>query len=495
MSELLEYLVENEPSFRRARLPALYSDFRSQRTLNPDGYAANISAWKRGLGSAALAGRAPSQSAPRNHFTLELDDHGAALLAALESKQFGRPLALGTVFRDAIASGDLMPLQTFLAARESIYYKSWGSVPWSVVAWGLRQAGLDRGVTGLLGIDGSWGGEDRIPKGRFVVLQNLEAAAKAFSDAVADRASLSSPFERTFSKAHFRRTFEGSFLPSPAAAADKERQQRLSETDLDVLVRFLSRDKGILATDGHTIKIRTSTADDNATITEEDSAIASLKELAEDLTRQTEALTRRVDDLQVAAQDAVRRKNRVAGLAALKSRKIAEAALAQRHATLRQLDEVAARLQQAADNVQMVRTMQASTAALRGLNAAVGGAGRVDEVLDALREQMAEVDEVGGLIADVGQGTAAGAAVDEVELDDELEAMLAEERGKEEAARRAETEASGAEEARRALAELERLGPVPVGLPGEDKKEKEKEKRPPTPATAAAEELGGLSIA
>lgn len=467
-------------------MPALYSDFRSQRTLNPDGYAANISAWKRGLSSAALAGRAPSQSAPRNHFTLEVDDHGAALLGALESKQFGRPLALGTVFREAVASGDLMPLQSFLAAKESVYHKSWGSVPWSVVAWGLRQAGLDRGVTGLLGIDSSSWGEDRIPKGRFVVLQNLEAAAKSFSDAVADRASLSSPFERTFSKAHFRRTFEGSLLP---LADREEQQQRLSETDLDVLVRFLSRDKGVLATDGHTIKIRTSTAAGaaDATITEEDAAIASLKELAEDLTRQTEALTRRVDDLQTAAQDAVRRKNRVAGLAALKSRKIAEAALAQRHATLRQLEEVAARLQQAADNVQMVRTMRASTAALRGLNAAVGGAGRVDEVLDALREQMGEVDEVGGLIAEVGRGVAG--AVDEVELDDELEAMLAEERGKEERARRVEREAGEAEEARRALAELERLGPVPVGLPGE------KEKRPPTPATAAAEELGGLSIA
>lgn len=466
-------------------MPALYSDFRSQRTLNPDGYIANISAWKRGLSGAALAGRAPSKSANRNHFTLELDD---ALLGALESKQFGRPLALGTVLHEAVASGELVPLPSFTSAKESVYHKSWGSIPWNVMSWGLRQAGLDRGVSGLLG---NWagGGGDSIPKGQFVVLQNLEAAAKAFTDAVADRAA--SPFERTFSKAHFRRTFEGSLLPP-----DVGKQRRLSETDLDVLVRFLSRDKGILATDGHTIKIRassTTAAESPTTITEEDSAIASLKELTEDLTHQTDALTRRVDELNVTAQDAVRRKNRVAALAALKSRKIAEAALAQRHATLSQLEEVAARLQQAADNVQMVRTMRASTAALRELNAAVGGADTVDGVLDALREQMGEVDEVGGVIAEVGRGQ-----VDEVELDDELEAMLGEEREKEEKARRVEREARDAEEARRQLAELERLGPVPVGLPGENvtmtDQEKEKEKRPPTPATAAAEELGGLSL-
>ncbi len=475
----------------RARLPALYSDFSSQRTLNPDGYAANVSAWKRALSIVALAGRAPSKSADRNHFTIELSD---ALLSALESKQFGRPLALGTVLNDAVASGELLPIQRFLDAKESVYYKGWGSIPWDVMAWGLRQAGLERGIGGLLG---SWGGE-KIPAGQFVILQNLDAVAKAFSDAVVDRTT---PFERAFSKTHFQRTFEGNLLP--------EGKQRLSETDIDVLVKFLSRDKGILATDGRTIKIRTSVAESGAAvITEEDSAIASLKELMEDLTRQTEALERRVDELQVAAQDAVRRKNRVSALAALKSRKLAEANLARRHATLNQLEEVATKLQQASDNVQLVRTMETSTAALRSLNAAVGGAERVDTVLDALREQMADVDEVGNVIAEVGQ---ISGQVDEAEVDDEFEAMIAEERVKEEAVRRVEREARDAEETRRQLAELERLGPVPAGLPGVEisettatttttteqergQQQGEKEKRPPTPATAAAEELGGLSL-
>ncbi|RYP90952.1 hypothetical protein DL770_002957 [Monosporascus sp. CRB-9-2] len=475
MSDLLSYLVENEPSFRRARLPALYSDFRSQRTLNPDGFTANVSAWKRGLSSAALAGLAPSKSAMRNHFTIELDD---ALLRALESKQFGRPLALGTAIHEAVGSGELLPLEKFLNIKQSVYYKGWGSIPWSVMAWGLRQAGLERGIGGLLG---SWG-EDKIPKGQFVVLHNLEVAAKAFSDAIADRTS---PFERTFSKTHFRRTFEGSLL--------SDKKQRLSETDVDVLVKFLSRDKAIIATDGHTIRIRTSEAE-SATITEEDSAIASLKELMEDLTRQTQVLSRRVDELNEVAQDAVRRKNRVSALAALKSRKLAEANFAQRHATLSQLEEVAAKIQQAADNVQMVRTMQASTAALRSLNAAVGGADRVDAVLDVLREQMGEVDEVGNVIAEAGQ---APAVVDEAEVDDEFEAMLAEERKKEEEAERAKKEAKDAEETRRKLAELQNLGPVPAGLSGQAQTTEEGQKgenRPSTPATAAAEALGGLSL-
>ncbi|KAI1373276.1 Snf7-domain-containing protein [Hypoxylon crocopeplum] len=466
MSELLNYLVQNDNNFRRARLPALYSDFRPQRTLNPDGFAANVAAWKRGLSSAALAGRTPSKSPTRSHLTLDLD--GDSLLRSLESKQFGRPLALGTVLQEAVANGEMMPLQQFLRAKESIYYRSWGSLPWAVVSWGLRQAGI--GVPG-----------DNLPRGQFVVLQNLDLVAKEFSKATADRAS---PFERTFSKAHFQRTFAEGLL---------EEHDRLSEIDFEVLVKFLSRDKNVLATDGNTIKIRSSSQEDvDATITEEDSAIASLKELMEDLTRQTEVLSRRIDELNVAAQDAVRRKNTIAARAALKSKKLAETNLSRRHATLSQLEDVAAKIQQAADNVQLVKVMQSSTAALRILNAQVGGADKVDDVLENLREQMGEVDEVGNVIAEAGPA----ATVDETEVDDEFEAMLAEERKKDEEAEKIRREAQQekeAEETRRKLAELEKLGPLP--LPGQtDEKLKEKEARPITPVTATANELGEMHI-
>lgn len=367
---------------------------------------------------------------------------------------------MGTVLQDAIATGEIMPLKQFLAAKESIYHRSWSSLPWAVLSWGLRQAGI--GAPG-----------DNLPKGQFVVLQNLEVAAKAFGEATADRTS---PFERTFSKAHFQRTFAEGIL---------ENQERLSDTDFEVLVKFLSRDKNILTTDGNTIKIRNS-AEDTA-ITEEDSAIASLKELMEDLTRQTEILNRRIDELNVTAQDAVRRKNRVAALAALKSKKLAETNLSRRHATLSQLEDVAAKIEQAADNVQLVKVMQSSTAALRNLNAQVGGADKVDEVLDNLREQMGEVDEVGNIIAEAGPA----ATVDETEVDDEFEAMLAEERKKEEEAERIKREAQDAKEAeetRRKLAELEKLAPVA------GKVNKQEDARPITPITATANELGEMQL-
>jgi charged multivesicular body protein 7 len=471
MSELLAFLVENEPSFRRARLPALYSDFSAQRTLNPDGFAANLSAWTRGLSAAALAGQVPSRSSPRrNHFAIELDD---TLLKSLESKQFGRPMSLGTVLQDVAAKGDFMPLQTFLKSTGSVIKRegSWSvaGIPFAVLKWGLQQAGL-------MGTGTSNNG--KMPKGVFVLLANLEDGAQNFSKMTEHRTSR---FERTFSKTHFRRTFEANLLPG----------QTLSETDFDVLIKYLSRDKGLIVTDGTTIKIRSSSSEntEDAQITEEDAAIGSLRELMEDLTLQTEALSARVDSLTVTAREAVGKKNRIAALGALKSKKIAEASLATRFATLGQLEEVAAKIEQASDNVALVRVMQTSTTALKSLNAKVGGAERVDEVLDELREQMGQVDEVGDIIAEAGQDAV---IVDEGEVDDELEKMLAEEQSKQE---EYESRKREAEEVKEAEATAKRLAELDQHKTTTEETDKASQvEDPPTPVTAAADHLGEMSL-
>ncbi|KAI0198094.1 Snf7-domain-containing protein [Astrocystis sublimbata] len=484
MSELLDYLLQTDPNFRKARLPSLYSDFRPQRTLNPDGFAANVSAWKRGLSAAVLAGHSNHQ----HHVILCVDD---ALLRSLESKQFGRPLALGSALQDAMAEGQMLPLAQFRKATQSIVHapSSWGSVSWAVAGWALRQVGLG-GHPG-----------DALPKDQLVLMQNLEILANAFASATT--AVDPSPFERIYSAAHFRRTFEGRLLEGAGGAKQggeikQERKtegaqtqtQKLSDTDLEVLITYLSRDKGLIATDGNTIRIRDSSeTSETSAITQEDSAIASLKELISSLTQQTSALSRRVDELSIAALDAVQRKNRVSALAALKSKKQAEANLATRHTTLAQLEEVANKIQQASDNVALVKVMASSTGVLRSLNAQVGGADRVDAVLDDLREQMGEVDEVGNVIAEVGGGVVA-----EEEVDDEFEAMLAEEQRKEEEAERVRNEAREAEETRRKLAELERLGPTPGAVKMGEGEGREGEKRAETPATETANVLSGMHL-
>ncbi len=398
-----------------------------------------MSAWRKALAHIVGSGLAPaSRAAASSLFVLHSDEQ---LLRALESKQYGRPLALGAVVREAVAAKDLIPLREFLDAKESIYNRPWSM--WNLASWTMKQLG----VTDMLK-------KDTLPPGEFVVISNVEDASKAFQSQTAAAAANQTRFERTFSKAHFHRTFNAQLVPT----------KHLSETDMDVLLRFLSRDKHALLYDGTTIKIPPSgTTTTNETITPDDTSIAQLKELLASLTHQTTLLSARIDSLTAQAASAVSKSNRVAALAALRARKLATATLAARFESVHQLEQVAGQIEQAADNVRLAQVMEASAAALEGLNAELGGAERVEEVVGRLREQMEAVDEVGRILAEEG-GTV---VVDEGEIDGELEAMEAEEGRKVEEMEREKREREERRREEEVRRRLEAAGEVPQGVEGE----------------------------
>ncbi|KAK6596293.1 Snf7 family protein [Botrytis cinerea] len=399
MSELFNYLLDNEPQFRRARLAALYSDFRQQQTLNPDGYQANIEAWQKALAKAARAGVMPSQGSSPDLLILRADDE---LLRALDTNEWGRPLSLGLL--------------------------SWTIKPWDIVGWGLKQIGI------------SFGG-DKLPGGKLVILGNVEEAAKIFAG---KSGAKTGRVGRIYSKRMFKEEFGNVLGEHP-----------LSDVDMDAFLKFLTRDKKVIACDGETIKLKAPTDSKTPTITQEDTSIASLKSLIADLEIQTKLFAERVDTMERTAKEAVAKKNRVSALAALRSKKSAETTLANRHATLSQLEEVLSKIEQAADQVDLVRVMESSTKVLSSLNKEIGGVERVDDVVDQLREQMGQVDEVGDVIAEPGQSN-----VDETEVDDELEAMEKEERRKIEEKERLvkeEKERKEAADTKRKLEELEEV--------------------------------------
>lgn len=425
MGELSDYLVQNDPNFRKARLPALYSDFRSQKTLNPDGYQANVSAWLLALARLASDGLLSRQGSKSSALVFDLDE---SLRRSLDSKQFGQPLALGTVINEALAQKDLIPLQSFLQSNQSIYQQSWSQVPWNVMGWALRQ----------LGVTDPSRGEDKIPKGNYVVMKNVETASRELGERIAEKAPR---YDRVFTKGQFQ-----ALVTSVLAE-----EQRLSDTDTDVLLKFLSRDKDMIEYDGKTIRIRGS--GEARGITEEDSSIASIKELASNLEHQINLLNGRIDELDQEARNAVLRKNRVAALAALKSKKRAESSLSTRYATLHQLEEVASKLQQASDQVQLVKVMESSANALESLNTQIGSADKVENTMDRLRDQMSATDEITAILAEP-----TGMVVDEEEIDEELEAMEREQKKEEEEKEHRKEEAK---EASKAMKDLDELPSVP----------------------------------
>ena len=180
-------------------------------------------------------------------------------------------------------------------------------------------------------------------------------------------------------------------------------------------------------------------------ITPEDCDIASVKSLIRDLTIKVDEISEKVEQLSKQAKAAVADKNRSSALKILRSKKAQEAILARRAETLAQLEAVQIKIEEAADQIELVKVMQGSTQVLRSLNAEIGGAETVEDVLQNLTEEMEKVDDINTAI-----GENQGIPIDEGAVDDELQALEEESRLKQEEAEAAETQ-------RR----LEALGTIP----------------------------------
>ncbi|RKF72136.1 uncharacterized protein GcM1_249213 [Golovinomyces cichoracearum] len=397
MSELIGFLCDNVPQFRKSRLSALYSDFSYLRTTNPDGYVANVSAWLQGLASATRAGVMPTINKNPNLLSMTLNQD---LIHALETEN-GRPLSIGIVSREGIANGQLIPRKEFMEAVSSIYQKSWSSWPWYTFTHFLKQFGNFR----------SFSRNEVLPVMELVVLENLEAAAK---EAKKKFLTFNGRSEKIFSRAAFVAEF-GSVLGPKVT---------LSDSDMELFLKFLARDLALISYNPEIVKLRSQNETDAISL--EDVTIASLKKLIGDLNRQITALTHKCEELNASAKVAVSKNNKTAALAALRSKNLTTKTLEKRYITMGQLEEVFSKIEQASDQLELIQLMQASTRVLSSLNKESKGPEEAENIIEKLQEHMQLVDEF-----DINFES--GFTVDESELDLELEAIERDEKEQKEA--------------------------------------------------------------
>ncbi|EEA29054.1 hypothetical protein TMatcc_002582 [Talaromyces marneffei ATCC 18224] len=400
MSDLLKYILSHEDAFRKNRLPSLYSDFALQKSTNPDGYAVNVAAWETALTNAARTGHVTTNktsSKKRDHLVLIADEN---LLHMLESPEWGRPVALANVFDEAIQKRNIVPLEVYRSSNFSLSTSRWRALdlgvlsPWNVMNWSLRQL---KGL--VVGMDN---GSRKLRSQTLVLVDNLKEAAKQVL--LLQGSQKASSLDRIYSKERFTNTF-GTVL------GDTE----LSDNDIEALLIYLSRDINAISYDGKTIKFHT--GNDKSPVTPEDTTIAHMRDLISNLAEQISRLEDKIGEFNANAKKALANKNRISALSVIKNKKIAEHNLNQRVNTLHQLEEVYNKIEQSADQIEIVRVMQASAGVLRSLHAQMGGIETVEDVVENLREEMSKVDEVGNIINE------AGPVIDEGEIDDELEAL------------------------------------------------------------------------
>ncbi|KAF1846724.1 uncharacterized protein K460DRAFT_286508 [Cucurbitaria berberidis CBS 394.84] len=401
MSELLEFVLQHEEAFKNQyRLASLYADFRQQLEINPEGYHANIAAWTKALTDASRAGVIPMQGSTHDLLSIRTADE---LARALQHPQYGKPTCLPAVFHEAVQKKEMIPRKDFLNSKESIYKTSWIPSPWTVLRWGLRQ----------VGVLGQLKSPDKLEVGNFVVVKNIEVAADEILKKMKEHTSTA---DRVLSRTDFLKRFSTAL--NPAAP--------LTTNDLDILLLFLARDRQAISYNAQAIKFKPENEPVPLPVTEEDAAIANLRDTLANIHAQIPPLMEKITIADAAAREAVAAKQMVRAKAALRSKKLTESALAQRSDVALQLESVYTDLQKAADQVEVVEAMRAGAAALKGLNDKVGGAEGVQGVVDAVNEQMATTEEITNIINETSQ------PLDEAEIDDEFEALEKVEREKQE---------------------------------------------------------------
>ncbi|KAL9581485.1 MAG: hypothetical protein Q9212_003869 [Teloschistes hypoglaucus] len=396
MSNLLQFILSQEDQFRRARLPSLFSDFSTQRHTNPNGYVANVNIWKEAFCRAAGAGLVSASDGTIQRLSIETGPH---LMQKLESKEWGRPLALNAVFNEAVSQGQMIPYRGFLSAPRSIYTRPWTDVPWRIISWGLEQIGLQQ----VFHDAGSTMSKD------FVLIPNVEQAANKIVDRLQGRSSY---VDRIFSAKRFKKE----------AAAALSLPGDLEDKDLKILLKYLARDRRFLLCDETVVKIN---GPDGTLvpISNEDQTVASLKNLVEDVNEGIHRLESQISSSMQRSKEAIVLKNRQSALAALKSKKLAESILSQRSDTLLQLEQVLESIKQASDQVTMLQVMKDSAGVLRSLNARVGSVENVEDALNSVKDEMEKVKDINSAINEAGLDPN---AVDETEIDEELDGLLRE---------------------------------------------------------------------
>ncbi|KAG8745692.1 hypothetical protein FRC12_014479, partial [Ceratobasidium sp. 428] len=236
MSSINDYL-STLPEYKTSsqRLQSLYSDLAKKRLSNPAGYTSNVEWWRRALSEITARGL---QSA--GVLVLRADSQ---LVDEFRWEKVGRPLGVGYALTSlsapstsSPASAPFISLARFLGLPFSIYlpesslaYRVASVVVGQPLWWALQQAGL---ASGDDVVKETWGD--------FVILANVEAAAKAVLAAQQTKGAIG-PSAALYTFASFRQQFKTLALSHSSAS--------LSETDVRVLVKYLERDRGCVVVD------------------------------------------------------------------------------------------------------------------------------------------------------------------------------------------------------------------------------------------------------
>ncbi|KAL7283383.1 hypothetical protein ACG7TL_002813 [Trametes sanguinea] len=403
-----------------SRLKSLYSDFTYQKHSNPTSYSSNVEWWRRTLESALVRGwLSQSHGSGATPDRIVLHATGVSFIEHFRVEGVGKPLSIPTVISELCSSKALIPLSDFLNAARSIYDPGW--LPYRIASfvvgkplwWALGQLGIVDTQDSTFG-DSSTAERWKKVKGDYVVVSLLEGAAERIIERQRQK-STGNIADALYNQDSFREEFSSCvFEHGP-----------LSDLDLKVMLKFLERDKRAIVVKGEVIKFVEDGLPGETEVTAVDSGILALKTAVEKLQKQVDSLQSRIDERTRTISEELRQKRKEIALIHLRSRKQLEEVRRKRVESLNLLESTLLRVETSAGDIEIMKSYESSTATLREiLSHPLLKRERIDETMDALASANADAREVDDAIQMGSEMAQADAAIDDSELEAELQALV-----------------------------------------------------------------------
>ncbi|CAH2354713.1 uncharacterized protein CLIB1423_18S02036 [[Candida] railenensis] len=383
----IEDEIKSNSFFTPTRLKSLYSDFENLQIINPEGYEANVHAWNDLLVSLLMKGYfAPASS---------LSIPALSLSQSLSIPQYGKPRALALVLTELVKRHALIPYSHFRSESRSYYelmetttvrYSDYIS-PKKWLDWSLSAVFHKEFHAGT-----SKGGEltpENYIDWNLLVCVGTEVETKL-------RKMLHSYSSRLYGIEEF-----SSLLHSLGVVPS------LSQIDIDILRTFLSRDRGFLYVISHPegetyIKVYPNSKEEKF-FTEEDIAIIMLKKSIINYENRQAQLDLKLAETNTKIKNLLgKESDKPRVLKLLQTRKLFTKSYERCSNSLLQLEEVLLKMNDATDNVDMMKVLSQSTNALKIINSKVD-LGRLDTIIGDLDENTQLTNEIseslGGLVS------------------------------------------------------------------------------------------------
>ncbi|KAF8583189.1 hypothetical protein K439DRAFT_1647301 [Ramaria rubella] len=343
----------------------------------------------------------------------------------------GKPLGIGSVLTELSSSGIVIPLKTFNTSTQSIYYT--GSLPLRIASyvvgrplwWALEQLSIVGDGESRESEEKRW----KRVQGDYVVVPLLEQAADAVLEYHRSEPQLSLT-DSLHSVDTFRAEFASKALPGVV----------LSISDIKVLIKYLERDKGVIVTSKEVIKFIDEEADEEGArvVTQLDHGVLEMKLAVDRLQDQIDDIHCQIEDRATKITEQLRRKRKEMAMSYLRSRKQLEDLLSKRLRSLETIQSTLLQIESAAGDIAIMKAYETSTMTLRSL---LGHPSlqrdKIEATMEAMAEAAADHAEIDEAIKLGGEAVsaAAGMALDEDELQNELQQMI-DEKEREEAEER-----------------------------------------------------------